>query len=103
MMRKEWDATSMYGKDDNYRGNDDHGVKRARLEGILGIGKKSMFQALKIARGFERQKLGRRQKQAKQKEDTEESTRLEAEVAALKVPLPGPYDLVQHTNENIRD
>ena len=46
---------------------------------------KALFRALKLARGFERQKLGRRQKAAKQSNDDVETARLNAEVAALKV------------------
>lgn len=46
---------------------------------------KTLFRALRLARGFERQKLGRRQKVAKQAKDDSETARLDAEVAALKV------------------
>lgn len=46
---------------------------------------KILFRALRLARGFERQKLGRRQKVAKQAKDDVEIARLNAEVAALKV------------------
>ena len=46
---------------------------------------KNLFRALRLARGFERQKLGRRQKVAKQAKDDAETARLNAEVAALKV------------------
>lgn len=45
----------------------------------------TLFRALRLARGFERQKLGRRQKVAKQAKDDAETVRLNAEVAALKV------------------
>jgi hypothetical protein len=44
-----------------------------------------LHRALKVARGFERQKLGRRQKTAKDNQDVAEVARLEAEVVALKV------------------
>ena len=46
---------------------------------------KMIFRALRLARGFERQKLGRRQKAAKQSVDDAETARLNTEVAALKV------------------
>lgn len=46
---------------------------------------KILFRALRLARGFERQKLGRRQKVAKQARNDAETARLNAEVAALKV------------------
>jgi hypothetical protein len=48
---------------------------------------KTLFRALRLARGFERQKLGRRQKVAHQSNDDVETARLGAEVAALKVRL----------------
>ena len=46
---------------------------------------KTLFRALRLARGFERQKLGRRQKVAKKAKDDAETARLNTEVAALKV------------------
>lgn len=60
-------------------------AQRQRLESVLERSKKTLFQALKLARGFERQKLGRRQKVAKAAEDDGDSKRLAAEVIALKV------------------
>lgn len=42
-----------------------------------------IFRALRLARGFERQKLGRRQKEARGKKDV--LSRLEGEVNTLKV------------------
>ncbi|KAI4129921.1 MAG: hypothetical protein LQ338_002006 [Usnochroma carphineum] len=54
------------------------------LESVLERSKQALFQALKLARGFERQKLGRRQKNAMTEEDDGDSKRLAAEVAALK-------------------
>ena len=60
------------------------------LEGALDYGKKSLLRALKVARGFERQKLGRRQKLAKEERVEDESRRLDAEVATLKV---GPLEV----------
>ncbi|MCJ1360520.1 MAG: hypothetical protein MMC33_010528 [Icmadophila ericetorum] len=60
-------------------------VPRRQLEIALEHSKKSVFRALKIGRGFERQKLGRRQKQAMEKgASQDELARLDAEVAALK-------------------
>ena len=59
-------------------------IERLQLDGQLDQSKKSLFRSLKVARGFERQKLGRRQKTAKTENNTTDSTRLEAEVAALK-------------------
>ena len=60
-------------------------VPRQQLEIALEYSKKSVSRALKISRGFERQKLGRRQKQAGQKDAGQnELARLDAEVVALK-------------------
>jgi hypothetical protein len=54
-----------------------------------------LCRALKTARGFERQKLGRRQKEAKQHDDAQVLQRLEAEVQALKVGFqPASLNLV---------
>ena len=55
------------------------------LEGILHNGKKALYRALRVSKGFERQKLGRRQKSAKDQSEAVESVRLAAEVTALKV------------------
>lgn len=57
------------------------------LEKLLQGSKRLLAQALKLARGFERQKLGRRQKTAKGAANVDESKRLVAEVKALKVCL----------------
>lgn len=59
-------------------------LQRLQLDGLLDQCKKSLFRSLKVARGFERQKLGRRQKTAKTESSDAETARLEAEVNALK-------------------
>lgn len=59
--------------------------RRGGLEGILENGKKTLFRAFKVSRGFERQKLGRRQKTAKEQDAPAETARLAQEVTALKV------------------
>lgn len=59
-------------------------LQRLQLDGLLNQSRKSLFRSLKVARGFERQKLGRRQKTAKAESNAADTTRLEAEVAALK-------------------
>ena len=59
--------------------------QRQQFDGLLEQGRKALSQSLKIARGFERQKLGRRQKAAKREEHEAEEARLGAEVLALKV------------------
>ncbi|KAI4124305.1 MAG: hypothetical protein LQ341_007093, partial [Variospora aurantia] len=59
-------------------------AQRQSFENVLERSKQRLFQALKLARGFERQKLGRRQKVAKEAGDDGDSERLAAEVTALK-------------------
>ena len=78
---------------DDLNGSDGVSVNRARhrktlrqgLDGTLENGKKALFRALKISRGFERQKLGRRQKTAKEQNAPTETARLIREISALKV------------------
>ena len=66
-------------------------TQRQQLEFLLEQGKKALFRSLKVARGFERQKLGRRQKTAKAEGNDGDSTRLNGEVAALKVCVRNEY------------
>lgn len=60
-------------------------LRAARLEQKIEHGVVLLHRALKTARGFERQKLGRRQKTAKGNKDEKALERLAAEVEALKV------------------
>lgn len=55
------------------------------IENVLQGSKQLLTQALKMARGFERQKIGRRQKSAKAADNDSDSQRLVAEIKALKV------------------
>ncbi|KAM0805430.1 Bud-site selection protein [Usnea florida] len=60
-------------------------LQQLQLSGLLDQSKTHLFRSLKVARGFERQKLGRRQKTAKAGSNSADTkTRLDAEVAALK-------------------
>ena len=61
------------------------------FEGVLDNGTKTLYRALRVSRGFERQKLGRRQKSAKEQQSATESTRLASEVIALKVSARSDY------------
>lgn len=65
--------------------------QRDAFEGVLNIGNKALFRALRVSRGFERQKLGRRQKTAKEQNESTELVRLAKEVTALKVNDPITY------------
>ena len=55
----------------------------------LAHSKKLLHRALKTAKGFERQKLGKRLKLAKDKGDDQELQRLETELNVLKVGRTG--------------
>ena len=59
--------------------------KVRKLGKAVENGKNVLFKALKIASVFERQKLGRRQKDARQKSNDRGLVRLDSEIAALKV------------------
>lgn len=58
--------------------------RQERIDGQLHHSKTALFRALKIARGFERQKLGRRQKNAAVEKNLDDVRRLRLEVAELK-------------------
>ncbi|KAF2423385.1 Bud-site selection protein [Tothia fuscella] len=59
-------------------------LKREELERQIQLGKRQLTRNLRLAKGFERQKLGRREKDAKAKNDEGEMARIEAEILALK-------------------
>lgn len=61
------------------------GAKARRVEHKLKLGATKVGHAFKIAKGFERQKLGRRQKDAKSRGDASNVERIDAEIGALKV------------------
>lgn len=67
--------------------------RRGGFDGRIENGKKALCRAMKVARGFERQKLGRRQKTAKALKSAMETARLAQEIAALKV---GPTSNIPH-------
>ena len=60
-------------------------IQVARLEHKIEHGVILLHRALKTARGFERQKLGRRQKTARSKKEDAQLARLGEEVTSLKV------------------
>ncbi|KAK3080467.1 hypothetical protein LTS18_001138, partial [Coniosporium uncinatum] len=59
-------------------------TRRPLVKQKIDHGKKTLVRALKLAKGFERQKLGRRHKAAAQKNEDKELARLDAEIEALK-------------------
>jgi hypothetical protein len=66
-------------------GPDEKDRKRAAIERHIVLGKRELTKNLKLAKGFERQKLGRREKDARAKKDEADVERVELEIAALKV------------------
>lgn len=60
-------------------------IQRLRLDQAVQHGVVLLHRALKVARGFERQKLGRREKSARQESDRMLLNRRLNEVEALKV------------------
>jgi hypothetical protein len=60
-------------------------LRKRNLEKKLVHGRKLLNKALKTAKGFERQKLGKRIKLAVEKNDETESGRLQRELEVLKV------------------
>jgi hypothetical protein len=61
------------------------GRKSAAVERQIVLGKRELTKSLKLAKGFERQKLGRREKDARAKQDAADVERVELDIAALKV------------------
>lgn len=59
--------------------------KQRQITATFEDSSKQLAKAFKTARGFERQKLGRRKKNAAAGKDEKEMARIDAEVAALKV------------------
>lgn len=59
-------------------------IRASRLKSKTSFSVKQLHDALKLARGFERQKLGRRQKTATKQKNQEDLDRLKEEVLALK-------------------
>jgi len=61
------------------------GAAQQRVQHKLQQGIVKLGHAFKIAKGFERQKLGRRRKNAIAQKDEKDVQRIDAEIAALKV------------------
>ncbi|KAL8756423.1 MAG: hypothetical protein Q9199_002938 [Rusavskia elegans] len=80
--KRDGDRQSKFNRTEAQRG----GVRLQEqyLENLLQGSKQLLAQALKLARGFERQKLGRRQKTAKAADNDGENKRLVEEIKALK-------------------
>ena len=77
-LEEEESASSLAKLDHNTK------IRAAKLKAKTTQSIKSLHEALKFARGFERQKLGRRTKQAGAKKDLKALERLKEEVSALK-------------------
>lgn len=63
------------------------GAKQQRVQHKLKQGVVKIGHAFKLAKGFERQKLGRRQKSAGAERKEQDIRRINAEIAALKVRM----------------
>lgn len=61
------------------------GAKQQRIQFKLKQGTVKVGHAFKVAKGFERQKLGRRRKNAVTQKNEKDIQRIDAEIAALKV------------------
>ena len=86
MSKRKFDEISDPGKGGGAsRPSKEAQKQQRRLGKALDNGKVELTNALKTARIFERQKLGRRHKDAKKKSELTDVARLDAEVAALKV------------------
>ncbi|KAL9118295.1 MAG: hypothetical protein Q9187_005162 [Circinaria calcarea] len=81
--RKRGDPDGIYGNLGDLEARELRQRQR-HLEGVIDNGKKSVFRALKLGRGFERQKMGRRQKLAREKHVDKDIKRMDAEIVALK-------------------
>lgn len=66
-------------------GDASQSAKQQRVQYKIVQGSKKLNHAFKIAKGFERQKLGRRHKTAVGNGDQGNVQRIDAEIAALKV------------------
>lgn len=69
------------------RSNNGLRAQHEKLQNILEQSKIALTRALRIAKRIERQKLGRRQKTAKESNAVSEGARLNTEVASLKVGI----------------
>lgn len=85
MSKRKYVEISGGGATSNGSSYKELGLQQRQVEHLLEQGKKALFKSLKVARGFERQKLGRRQKTAKAEKAEDDLIRLDSEVAALKV------------------
>ncbi|KAL9604653.1 MAG: hypothetical protein Q9219_000373 [cf. Caloplaca sp. 3 TL-2023] len=84
MSKRKRDSDFMLEADDEQSASSDRRQQDRHFESVLERSKQSLSQALKLARGFERQKLGRRQKAANAAKEDGDMGRFAAEVAALK-------------------
>ena len=61
------------------------GAKQQRVQHKLKVGVTKLGHAFKVAKGFERQKLGRRRKTAVAEKNDNDISRIDTEIDALKV------------------
>ena len=75
----------MMGKRKREESDEALNVKQQRVRYKLKHGVTKVGHAFKVAKGFERQKLGRRQKNALAESNKQDVVRIESEITALKV------------------
>lgn len=85
MSKREREADPLSDTSHKITDHRDMHAQTKYVESVLERSIQLLSQALKLARGFERQKLGRRQRAIKLAKDDKENKRLLAEIAALKV------------------
>ena len=73
--------------DDDAQNSGNSSIVAKRIEHKLKVGATKLGHAFKIAKGFERQKLGRRQKNAVSQSNSKDVARINSEIEALKVGL----------------
>lgn len=68
-------------------GDEESSVKQRRVQHKLKVGVTKLGHAFKIAKGFERQKLGRRRKNAVSQQNDKDIARIDSEIVALKARI----------------
>ncbi|KAJ9620186.1 hypothetical protein H2203_007951 [Taxawa tesnikishii (nom. ined.)] len=84
MPKRKRDGSESPDVEEQGQDNQQVSLRTRRVEAKLVHGQKLLARAFKTARGFERQKLGRRRKTAAARSDAKDVARIDAETAALK-------------------
>ncbi len=68
-------------------GDETSSAQKRLVQKRLKLGVSKLGHAFKVCKGFERQKLGRRQKNAVSEKSDKDVARIDTEIAALKVSV----------------